>query len=64
MSRKEFEAMYIAKHFAEALRLEEMLYRDCISWLAEHWTGSGYSDPEIQAEWVELKYNANITCAQ
>ena len=49
--RQQFEADYIAKHFGEALRLEEMQYRDALEWVMFHRLGNVYVDEEINKEW-------------
>ncbi len=53
MNREQFEAQYIAKHFGEALRLEEISYRDCLKWMQDNWLGHKYNDEEIQEAWLQ-----------
>lgn len=53
MNRQEFEAHYIAKHFHESLRLEELTYRDCVRWMQENWIGDRYKDEDIQSDWEQ-----------
>lgn len=60
MNRASFEAHYIAKHFHEALRLEEITYRDCLKWMQDNWLGNKYYDEEIQESyknWLWSQHN-------
>ena len=62
--RQQFESLYIAKHFCEALRLEEMQYRDALKWMQDEWLGNKYKDPEIEQEWrmYQQEINKNDLC--
>lgn len=53
--RQRFEAQYISRHFADALRLEEMQYRDALKWMQDEWLGHKYNDPEIEQEWQQFQ---------
>lgn len=60
MKRSAFEAQYIAKHFHEALRLEEINYPDCLKWMQDNWLGNKYNDEEIQEaykNWLWSQHN-------
>lgn len=53
--RQQFESQYIAKHFGEALRLEEMQYRDALEWVMFQRLGDIYVDEEINKEWQQFQ---------